>query len=151
MSPEESRPIVTRGLIAAAFKFLRKKYYHKTVALFKEVALSEQFRADILCLSYDDEVVIFEVKSCRADFMTDHKWKNYLDYCNYFYFVTVPDAILPSDIPENIGLIYFDETKYGENNYNIIRECKRLKGIRLTNSWFKKTYKKLAFRIGSEY
>ena len=41
-----------------------------------------------------------EVKSCRADFLTDRKWRDYLDYADQFYFAVAPDfpvELLPAD------------------------------------------------------
>lgn len=64
-----------------------------------EYILPNGRRVDIIGLDRKGRVIIAEVKSCEADFRRDHKWSLYIDYCDYFYFVTTPDFssdILPS-------------------------------------------------------
>jgi hypothetical protein len=151
MSQEESsRKNTTRLLTTAAISYLRHKYFHKTVAMFSEVEVASNLRVDVLCLTYNDEVTVFEIKSCKEDFKTDRKWQKYLNYCNYFYFITTDGAIKPSDLPEGVGLIYFINEENQKKSYNLIRESSRFKGLGLTNKWFKNMYKKLAFRVSSE-
>lgn len=49
--------------------------------------------------------ICYEVKSTRQDFLRDHKWREYLDYCTEFYFV-VPWAIVdPKELPAEAGLL----------------------------------------------
>jgi len=146
MDDNTTRREMATQLYQVAFSFLKNKFYHKTIASFSEVKLRKDLRVDVLCLTYDDDVVIVEIKSCRDDFLKDNKWQKYLNYCNYFYFICPENEILQSEIPNNVGLIYFDKAKDNKKNYNIVREAMRLKGVSLTNSWFKFIYKKLAFR-----
>ncbi|GAG81332.1 unnamed protein product [marine sediment metagenome] len=51
-------------------------------------------------------VRIFEFKSCRADFLSDKKWKKYLEYCHTFTFVCPQGVIRREEIPPGIGLLY---------------------------------------------
>lgn len=55
---------------------------------------------------YQQYVRIFEFKSCRADFTSDHKWQKYLPYCHTFTFVCPKEVILPNDLPPGIGLLW---------------------------------------------
>lgn len=72
-----------------------------------EFCLANGRRADILGLSDKGEVTIIEVKSCPADFKTDHKWQEYLEFCDRFYFAVSPD--FPNElIPAECGLIVAD-------------------------------------------
>ena len=72
-----------------------------------EVTLANHRRADIVALSRDGIVTIIEVKSSVADFRADHKWPDYLAYCDRFYFATAPKV--PADIfPQEAGLIIAD-------------------------------------------
>ena len=48
-----------------------------------------------------------EVKSCRTDFLTDRKWRDYLDYADQFYFAVAPDFPVEM-LPEGEGLILAD-------------------------------------------
>lgn len=83
---------------------------------------------------YTREIRIFEVKSCRQDFTSDKKWKNYLPYCTHFAFVTPRGVINPDELPKGIGLVEFwnEEHKNYKNEsywtlqYEYARGCKRL-------------------------
>lgn len=48
----------------------------------------------------------YEVKSGRADWLADNKWRNYLPLCNELWFIA-PDksAIKEAELPENVGLL----------------------------------------------
>lgn len=150
MSQEVDRKQTTRELATAAVSYIRQKYYHKTTATFYEVAVRKDLRVDVLCIGWDDEVTVFEIKSCKEDFKADKKWEKYLDYCNYFYFITTEGVIKPEDLPDGVGLIYFVKQDGSKKYYNLIRQSKRFKGRGLTNSWFKTIYKRLAFRVAGE-
>src|SRR5690606_22384146 len=55
----------------------------------------------------DGGLAIAEVKSCLADFRSDRKWPEYLDWCDRFYFAVAED--FPAEIvPESCGLILAD-------------------------------------------
>ncbi len=52
-------------------------------------------------------ITIVEIKSCMADFRSDHKWTDYRNWCDRFYFAVLPD--FPHDkIPADCGLILAD-------------------------------------------
>lgn len=53
----------------------------------------------------------YEIKSSRSDFLADEKWRGYLPYCNEFLFVCPKGVIEPDEIPEDIGLIYYNPEK----------------------------------------
>lgn len=42
------------------------------------------------------EATIYEVKSCKEDYLTDNKWRDYLPWCNKFFFAV--DEDFPLDI-----------------------------------------------------
>ena len=72
-----------------------------------EVALPNGRRADIMALGPRGEIAIAEVKSSLEDFRTDHKWGEYLPYCDAFYFAVAPE--FPRHIlPGEPGLIVAD-------------------------------------------
>jgi len=82
-----------------------------------EFRLKSRRRADIVALDRTGIFTIVEIKSSRTDFMTDHKWQDYLEFCDRFYFAV--DQSFPNElIPANCGLIIADE--YGAE---IIRDC----------------------------
>lgn len=54
----------------------------------------------------------YEIKVSRSDFLQDGKWHLYLQYCNEFFFVVPKGLIKKDELPENVGLIYYNpETK----------------------------------------
>ncbi len=56
-------------------------------------------------------IIGYEIKSSRSDFLADEKWRGYLPYCNEFLFVCPRGIIDPSELPEEIGLIYYNWEK----------------------------------------
>lgn len=53
-------------------------------------------------------IIGYEIKVSRGDFLQDNKWHLYLQYCNEFYFVVPKGLISKEEIPENVGLIYYN-------------------------------------------
>jgi hypothetical protein len=83
-----------------------------------ELPLGNGRRADLAAIDRAGAIILVEVKSCRADFRADRKWREYLDYCDRFYFAVASDfplALLP---PEE-GLILAD--RFGGE---IVREAR---------------------------
>lgn len=72
-----------------------------------ELTLANGRRADIAALGPGGEFTLIEVKSCRADFMTDQKWPDYQPFCDRFYFA-VDEAFPVELIPDEAGLIIAD-------------------------------------------
>lgn len=57
-------------------------------------------------------IVIYEVKVSRSDFLRDGKYHLYKQYCHEFYFVVPSGMVKKEEIPDDIGLMYYDpETK----------------------------------------
>lgn len=72
-----------------------------------EFTLATGRRVDLMALGRDGRLVAIEVKSCRADFLTDRKWQGYLGYADQFYFAVAPE--FPCDLlPPDEGLIVAD-------------------------------------------
>ena len=72
-----------------------------------EVRLKNGRRADVMALAKDGEIWIVEVKSSVADYRSDSKWQDYLDYCDRYFFA-VPTDFPQELIPEECGLIVAD-------------------------------------------
>lgn len=53
----------------------------------------------------------YEVKVDRGDFMRDQKWPGYLQYCHQFYFACPAGLIKPEELPNEVGLIYYNPEK----------------------------------------
>jgi len=76
-------------------------------ASLQEFPLKARRRADVIALHGSGEIVIVEVKSGRADFQSDRKWPEYLEFCDRFFFAVEPD--FPREIlPVDCGLIVAD-------------------------------------------
>lgn len=72
-----------------------------------EVRLKNGRRADVMSLAKDGEVWIVEVKSSVADYRSDSKWQDYLEFCDRYFFAVPLD--FPKDlIPVECGLIVAD-------------------------------------------
>lgn len=64
-------------------------------------------RVDVMALGPKGEIWIVECKSSRADFMSDHKWQDYLEWCDRYFWAV--DADFPIELlPEDSGLIIAD-------------------------------------------
>ena len=110
-------------------RFLSAKGYR----VLSEFALPNKKRVDIIGINLKKEIVIVEVKSNKNGIKLDKKWKNYLNYCNYFYFACSEKLNL--NFSENIGII--------RNNCNKIEITKEPKYKKLPEN--KKN--KLIFKI----
>jgi hypothetical protein len=51
-----------------------------------EVVLPNGRRADVIGFNSDKKIVVIEAKASKSDFLNDKKWKEYLVYCDEFYF-----------------------------------------------------------------
>jgi hypothetical protein len=77
------------------------------IAALTELALANGRRVDVMGLARDGALHVVEIKSSRADFLTDRKWGDYLDFADYFSFAVAPH--FPRDLlPEAEGLILAD-------------------------------------------
>ena len=98
-----SRPQTTSAVTRGAARLLVAMGYAPLV----EVGLPNGRRADIMAVSARGQIVIAEVKSGLDDFRTDRKWRDYLAYCDAFFFAVAPE--FPREIlPEGPGLIVAD-------------------------------------------
>jgi hypothetical protein len=78
-----------------------------------EVPLPNHRRADMLALGPKGEIVIIEIKVSHQDLITDPKWRDYLEYCDQFYWAVPPGRLAETAsteafLPERAGLILAD-------------------------------------------
>jgi hypothetical protein len=72
-----------------------------------ELSLGNGRRADVIGVSAKAEIWIVETKSGLEDYWADAKWRDYLDYCDAFYFGVTEH--FPGDcIPQDVGVIVAD-------------------------------------------
>ena len=77
-----------------------------------EVPLPNGRRADLMAIDPKGQLAIVEIKVSKADLVGDGKWRDYLDYCDRFFWA-VPErlcAILEQDhfLPGEAGLLVAD-------------------------------------------
>lgn len=76
-------------------------------ACVEEFVPARGLRTDVYAVGPKGEIWVVECKSCRADFMADHKWQGYLEFCDRFFWAV--DCDFPQELlPEETGLIIAD-------------------------------------------
>jgi len=79
-------------------------------SVIREVSLATGRRVDVMGVNRRNRIAIVEVKSGPADFLSDSKWQEYLEFCDLFYFAVAAD--FPRELlPAEPGLIVAD--RYG--------------------------------------
>ncbi|MEM7637083.1 MAG: MmcB family DNA repair protein [Pseudomonadota bacterium] len=76
-------------------------------ASISELSLANGRRADLIAINARGEIWIVEIKSSPADYLSDHKWQDYMAYCDRFYFAIPPDMDA-NLIDETAGLMIAD-------------------------------------------
>ncbi len=72
-----------------------------------EMPLANNRRADIAAIGPGGEIWMIEIKSSIQDFKSDHKWREYMDFCDRLSFA-VADDFPQALIPDEAGLIVAD-------------------------------------------
>ena len=78
-----------------------------------EVPLPNGRRADLVAIDPKGHLTIVEIKVSRADLLGDGKWRDYLDYCDHFFWA-VPQSLAHFTaaehfLPDAAGLIVADK------------------------------------------
>jgi hypothetical protein len=72
-----------------------------------EFTLRTGRRVDVIAVDDDGRVTIVEIKTSVADFRSDGKWPEYLEFCDYFYFA-VPEDFPRELLPGECGVMVAD-------------------------------------------
>lgn len=72
-----------------------------------ELPLPTGRRVDVAAVDGAGRVMVVEVKTSLADFTGDAKWREYLDYCDWFCFA-VPEDFPRERLPDDMGLMVAD-------------------------------------------
>jgi len=75
-----------------------------------ELPLGNGRRVDVMALDRGGLLTIVEIKSCLADYRSDKKWREYLPYCDAFYFA-VAEGFDRTVLPGDVGILVAD--RYG--------------------------------------
>jgi len=73
-------------------------FYRQDLLALCEVPLPNGRRADMMAIDSRGMITIVEIKVSRADLLGDHKWPDYLDYCDRFFWA----------VPAGFGLEPFE-------------------------------------------
>ena len=77
-----------------------------------EMPLPNGRRADLMAIDARGALAIIEIKVSKADLIGDCKWRDYLEYCDRFFWAVPPHlaAILEGEryLPSEAGLIVAD-------------------------------------------
>lgn len=102
-APFDGRPAATGAVTRGATRLFRER----GEACLLEVILKTGRRADIMALDRAGAVTILEVKSGVEDYRADGKWRDYLPFCDRFYFA-VPIGFPVEILPDEVGLVVAD-------------------------------------------
>jgi len=105
---------LSRKIFQKTMQFLSLKGYK----VLSEFALPNKKRVDIIAINSEKKIIIVEVKSNKTGIKNDKKWKNYLNYCNYFYFAC-NGKLKDLNFSKNIGII-----QNSSGNIKIIKKSK---------------------------
>ncbi|MDH3229667.1 MAG: MmcB family DNA repair protein [Alphaproteobacteria bacterium] len=72
-----------------------------------ELPLGNGRRVDVMALGRGGQLTVVEIKTTAADYRSDRKWRDYLPYCDAFYFA-VPETFDRSLLPDGVGIIVAD-------------------------------------------
>ena len=72
-----------------------------------EFPVNGERRVDVIAIDGTGEIAIVEIKTSATDFRADAKWRDYVPYCNAFYFA-VPEDFPRDLLPADCGLIVAD-------------------------------------------
>ena len=77
-----------------------------------EMPLPNGRRADMMAIDSQGSLTIVEIKVAKADLVGDGKWRDYLEYCDRFYWAVPPHLASICDterfLPGEAGLIVAD-------------------------------------------
>lgn len=96
------------------------KTRHRRDAFVEEIGTPRGGRIDALAVarSWTQACVYgYEIKTSRADFLRDDKWRSYLPFCNQFYFVCSSGTIDKLELSPEAGLI--TASKNGTRLYTV--------------------------------
>jgi len=104
----DARTLPTRARAPRILRGVARHFGDLGAAVLAEVPLANGRRADLVVLDGKGGLAIVEVKSGLADLAADHKWPDYRDFCDRFYFAV--DLDFPrARLPAGTGVILADD------------------------------------------
>ena len=97
----------TYGVTADIVRGVSRMMLEHGHAPLSEFSLPTGRRLDIAAVTGSGEIIGIEIKVSVEDFRSDMKWREYLEYCDHYYFA-VPDGFPQEILPDGHGLIIAD-------------------------------------------
>lgn len=95
------------GAAAAILRGVGRTLSDLGFSVLTEVSLATGRRVDVMGVNRQNRIIIVEIKSGPADFLSDRKWHEYLEFCDFFYFAVAEE--FPRELlPDEPGLIIAD-------------------------------------------
>ncbi len=108
MVPTVTEPVPAPASSAARLaRGVTRALHNLGQASLTEFTLRSGRRVDVIGLDPGGRLTIVEIKSSLDDFRTDRKWRDYLDYCDRFFFA-VAEGFPQQVLPEDCGLMIAD-------------------------------------------
>ena len=101
--PPLAAPLLAGNIVRGTCRLLAAHGY----GTLTEVTLRTGRRVDVMALAPDGGIAVVEVKSSVQDFRSDRKWRDYLDFCDRFFFA-VGEGFPHDILPDEPGLIVAD-------------------------------------------
>ena len=79
---------------------IARSYYVQGDGVLREFKLKNRRRVDLVITNDKGWIIIIEIKSSPKDFLSDKKWREYIDWADQFYFGVAhnfPIGILPKE------------------------------------------------------
>ena len=105
--PSAAEPGPEERLAAALARGVSRTLQAHGGATLTEFTLRTGRRVDVIAVDAEGRVTIVEIKTSVADFRSDGKWPEYLEFCDFFYFA-VPEDFPRELLPEDCGVMVAD-------------------------------------------
>ncbi len=102
-----SQPRGSAAGAAALARGVTRAFADLGYASLTEFTLRSGRRVDVIAMDAGGAIAIAEIKSSLEDFRADRKWREYLAYCDRFFFA-VPEDFPCRVLPEDCGLMVAD-------------------------------------------
>lgn len=103
----ESTGTVPDGLAGELARGVMRLFADLGQSCLAELPLGNGRRVDVMALDRGGLLSVVEIKTTAADFRADRKWRDYLAYCDAFYFA-VPETFDRTLLPDDVGIIVAD-------------------------------------------
>lgn len=104
---DADEPAPEERLAAALARGVSRTLQAHGGATLTEFTLRTGRRVDVIAVDAEGRVTIVEIKTSVADFRSDGKWPEYLEFCDYFYFA-VPEDFPRELLPDDCGVMVAD-------------------------------------------